>query len=54
MYLGEARNERSEGLPGFLPHCMEVCLHTMLLVSAGEVRHELCAELFPGADGPWG
>jgi hypothetical protein len=53
-YLGEAGNECPESLPGSLPHCMEVCLHTMLLVSAGEVRHEPCAELSPGVYGPWG
>jgi hypothetical protein len=53
-YLGEAGNERLESLPGFLPYCMEVCLHTMLLASAGEVRYELRAELFLGVDGSWG
>jgi hypothetical protein len=30
---------------------MEVVLHTVLLVSAGEVRDESRAELFPGVDG---
>jgi hypothetical protein len=49
-YLGEAGNKRPEGLSGFLPYSMEVGLHTMLLVSAGEVRNEPCAELFPGVD----
>jgi hypothetical protein len=53
-YLGEAGNERPESLSGFLPYCMEVCLHTMLLASASEVRHEPRAELFPGVDGSWG
>jgi hypothetical protein len=53
-YLGEAGNERSEGLPGLLPHCMEVCLYSVPLVSAGEVRHEPRTELFLGADGSWG
>jgi hypothetical protein len=52
-YLGEAGNEHPEGLPGFLPYCMEVRLHTVSLVSASEVCHEPCAELFPGVDGPW-
>jgi hypothetical protein len=33
-----------------LPHCMEVGLHTVLLVSTGEVRHELRTEFFPGVD----
>jgi hypothetical protein len=33
---------------------MEVCFYTMLLVGAGEVRHELRAELFPRVYGPWG
>jgi hypothetical protein len=53
-YLGGAGDEGLESFPGFLPHCMEVSLHAMLLVSAGEVRCELCAELFPGVDRPWG
>jgi hypothetical protein len=50
LYLGEAGDKRPEGLSGFLPHYMEVGLHTMLLVSAGKVRNEPCAELFPGVD----
>jgi hypothetical protein len=33
---------------------MEVRLHTVPLVSASEVCHEPCAELFLGVDGPWG
>jgi hypothetical protein len=49
-HLSEAGDERPEGLPGLLPHRMEVGLHTMLLVSTGEVRNEPCAELFPGVD----
>jgi hypothetical protein len=53
-YLDEAGNKCPESLPGSLPHCMEVCLHTMLLVSAGAVRHEPHAELFLGVYGPWG
>ena len=49
-HLGEAGDELSEGLHGLLPHRMEVDLHTMLLVSTGEVRNEPRAELFPGVD----
>jgi hypothetical protein len=49
-HLGEAGDERTESLPGLLPHCVEVSLHTVLLVSAGEVRNELRAELFLGVD----
>jgi hypothetical protein len=49
-HLGEAGDERPEGLPGLLPHRMEVGLHTVLLVSTGEARNEPCAELFPGVD----
>jgi hypothetical protein len=52
-YLGEAGNEGLESFAGLLPHGMEVGLHTMLLVRAGEVHHELCAELSPGLDGSW-
>jgi hypothetical protein len=33
---------------------MEVSLHAMLLISTGEVRCELCTELFPGVDRPRG
>jgi hypothetical protein len=43
-------DELLESLPGLLPHRMEVGLHTVLLVSTGEVRHEPRAELFPGVD----
>jgi hypothetical protein len=53
-YLGEAGNERSEGLLRLLPYSVEVCLHSVPLVSASEVRHKPRTELFPGADGPWG
>jgi hypothetical protein len=49
-HLGEAGDKRPESLPGFLPHCVEVGLHAVLLVSAGEVRCELRAELFPVID----
>src|SRR6185312_8521580 len=51
-YLGEARDECPERLPGFLPHSMEVSLHTMLLVRTGEVRSEPRAELLPGLNSP--
>jgi hypothetical protein len=36
-YLGEAGDESPESLPGFLPYCMEMTLHTMLLISTSEV-----------------
>jgi hypothetical protein len=49
-YLGEAGDESPESLLGFLPHCMEMSLHAMLLISTGEVRCEPCTELFPGVD----
>jgi hypothetical protein len=49
-HLGEAGDKRPKSLPGFLPHCMEVGLHVVLLVSAGEVRCEPRAELFLGID----
>jgi hypothetical protein len=49
-HLGEARDERPESLPRLLPHCVEVGLHTVLLVSAGEVRNEPRTELFLGVD----
>jgi hypothetical protein len=49
-HLGEAGDKILESLPGFLPHGMEVGLHTVLLVSAGEVRNEPRAELLPGVD----
>jgi hypothetical protein len=53
MYLGEARDEGPESFPGLLPHSVELDLPAMLLVRAGEVRHELRAELTPGLDGSW-
>jgi hypothetical protein len=52
-YLGEAGDKGPEGFPGLLPHDVEVGHHTMLLVCAGEVRHELRVELSPGLDGSW-
>jgi hypothetical protein len=45
-YLGEAGDEGPEGFPGLLPHSMEVGLHAMLLVCAGEVHGEQHTE-FP-------
>jgi hypothetical protein len=53
-YLGEAGDEGPEGFLGLLPHCVEVGLHAMLLVSAGEVCCEPRAELFLGVDRSWG
>jgi hypothetical protein len=53
-YLGEIGDESPVSLPGFLPYFMEMSLHTMLLVSTGEVRSEPCIELFPGVDRPRG
>jgi hypothetical protein len=50
LYLGEVGDEDPEGFLGFLPHCMEVGLHAMLLISVGEVGNELPTELFPGVD----
>jgi hypothetical protein len=50
-YLGEAGDEGPEGFPGLLPHGVEMGLHAMLLVRAGEVRRELHAELSLGLDG---
>jgi hypothetical protein len=50
LYLSETGDESPKSFPGFLPHCMEVSLHAMLLISAGEVRYEPQAELFPGVD----
>jgi hypothetical protein len=44
-HFGEAGDERPESLLGLLPYCVEVGLHTVLLVSAGEVRNEPRAEL---------
>jgi hypothetical protein len=49
-YPGEAGDEGPESFPGLLPHCMEVSLHTMSLVSTGEVCCEPRAEPFPGVD----
>jgi hypothetical protein len=53
-YLSEAGDECPESFPRFLPHCMEVSLHAILLISAGEVRCEPCVELFPGVERSWG
>jgi hypothetical protein len=53
-YLGESGDESPESLPGFLPYCMEMSLHTMLLISTGEVCCEPCTELFLGVDRPRG
>jgi hypothetical protein len=47
---GEVGDERPESLPGLLPYRVEVGLHTVLLVSAGEVRNEPRTELFSGVD----
>jgi hypothetical protein len=52
-HLGEAGDKRPESFSGFLPHCVEVGLHVVLLVSAGEVRCEPRAELFPGVYRSW-
>jgi hypothetical protein len=49
-HLGEARDKRPESLSGFLPHRVKVGPHAVLLVSAGEVRYEPRAELFPRID----
>jgi hypothetical protein len=49
-HLGEAGDELPEGLPWLLPHCMEVGLHSALLVSTSEVRHEPRTEFFLGVD----
>jgi hypothetical protein len=53
-YLGEAGDESPKSLPGFLPHCMEMSLHAMLLISTSEVRYETCTKLFLGVDRPRG
>jgi hypothetical protein len=53
-YIGETGDESPESLSRFLPHCMEMSVHTMLLVSTGEVHYEPCTELFPGVDLPRG
>ena len=44
-HLGEVGDERPKSLPGLLPHRMEVGLHTVLLVSTGEVRNEPPCEM---------
>jgi hypothetical protein len=49
-YLNEAGDEGPESFHGFLPHCMKVSLHAMLLISAGKVRCEPRVELFLGVD----
>jgi hypothetical protein len=49
-HLGEAGDKCPESLLEFLPHCVEVGLHTVLLVSVGEVRCEPRVELFPEID----
>jgi hypothetical protein len=51
-YLGEAGDKSPESLPGFPPHCIEMSLDAMLLISTGEVCYEPCTELFPGVDRP--
>jgi hypothetical protein len=51
-YLGEAADESPESLPEFLPQCMEMSLHTMLLISTGEVCCKPRTELLPGVDRP--
>jgi hypothetical protein len=52
LHLGEAGDELPESLPGLLPHRMEVGLHTVLLVSTGDVRNEPHVELFLGVTDP--
>jgi hypothetical protein len=54
LYLGEAGDESPKSFLGFLPHGMEMSLHTMLLISTSEVCCEPCTELFLGVNGPWG
>jgi hypothetical protein len=54
MYLGEAGGEGPVGFPGLLPHSVEVGLHAMLLIRAGEVCRELRVERSPGLDGSSG
>jgi hypothetical protein len=49
-YLGEVGDEGPESFLRLLPHCMEVSLHAMLLISASEVHYEPRVELFPGVD----
>jgi hypothetical protein len=53
-HLCEAGDKRPKSFSGLLPHCVEVGLHAVLLVSTGEVRCEPRAELFPGVDRSWG
>jgi hypothetical protein len=53
-YPGEAGDKGPESFPGLLPHCMEVSLHAMSLISTGEVRYKPLAELFPGVYLSWG
>jgi hypothetical protein len=50
LHLGGAGDECPESLLGLLPYRMEVGLHTVLLVSTGEVRNEPRAKFFPGVD----
>jgi hypothetical protein len=47
---GEAGDKRPESFSGLLPYCVEVGLHSGLLVSASEGRCEPRAELFLGVD----
>jgi hypothetical protein len=49
-YPSEAGDEGPESFPGLLPHCMEVSLHAMPLISTCEVCCEPRTELFPGVD----
>jgi hypothetical protein len=49
-YLSEVGDESPESFPRSLPHCMEVSLHAVLLISAGEVHCEPRTELFLGVD----
>jgi hypothetical protein len=53
-YLDEAGHEVPEGFPGLLPHSVEVGLHAVLLVLAGEVCRKQHAEFSPGLDGSRG
>jgi hypothetical protein len=53
-YLGETRDESPESFPGFLPHCTEMSLHAMLLISTGKVCCKPRTELFLGVDRPRG
>jgi hypothetical protein len=49
-HLGETGDECPESFPELRPYRVEVGLHTVLLVRAGEVRNEPCAELFLGVN----